>query len=491
MILRSRHIDWPRRSVALSPWAAAAILAAGCGSGDSTTPAQKQTSGTPTSTSTPAQTVKPNFVVVIVDDLDVASAALMPNINSLLVQHGATFANSFACNPVSAPARATLLTGLHSHNHGVKNNTGAYQVFLANSGSSHIAKSLQSAGYRTSMIGKLMNKYVGEDPIPGWNEWNAVYSDEGSDAYYDYSIRETDGSVTAYGNEGEDYITDVLANRALAFLEQSTADDQRPFFLWLAFNAPHEPAEYALDFRHSFAAEIAPRTPSFNEDDINDKPAYVRAIPLMTDDRIHELDSYYRARLRCTLSVDQAVERIVSLLETTGALENTYIIFTSDNGYLQGHHRYFWGKDAPYEPSIRVPLVFRGPRIPAGRSIDTLVSNVDFAPTIAELAGISLPWTADGRSLVSLLTGSASTLSRTAVLIEHFAPFEGHVPTYSGLRTTSNVFVRYINAELELYDLSNDPDQLENQQYKVAPSVLTEWESRLAAVSECRGSACP
>jgi arylsulfatase A-like enzyme len=211
----------------------------------------------------------------------------------------------------------------------------------------------------------------------------------------------------------------------------------------------------------------------------------------MSDDRIHDLDAYYRERLRCMLSVDEAIERIVTLLRTSGRLPNTYIVFTSDNGYLQGQHRYFWGKDAPYEPSIRVPLVFRGPRIQEGRKVERLVSNVDFAPTIAELAGITLPGEGDGRSLAPLLTGSGASDWRTSILIEHVAPFVGHMPTYSGLRTESHVFVRYITAELELYDLQSDPDQTENQRWKVDSSVLSEWEARLAAVAECRGAACP
>ncbi|MBN2370820.1 MAG: sulfatase [Vicinamibacteria bacterium] len=476
-----------RCGVSLSPWAAAALLTAGCGGGGDTNVAPGAGSGATSPTPGP----RPNFVFVLVDDLDVSSAELMPRINALLVQRGVSFTNSFACNPVSAPSRATLLTGLHSHNHGVRNNTNAYQVFLANQGSSNLAPWLRNAGYRTAMIGKLMNKYVGEGPLPGWDEWQAVYSDEGSGAYFNYSIRETDGSVTTYREEEEDYVSDVLTDRALAFLERAVADDSRPFFLWLGYNAPHEPAVAASRHVHQFANARAPRTPSFNEENMNDKPSHYQDIPLMDDDRIYDLDRSYRERLRCMLSVDEAVERIVALLQTSGRLANTFIIFMSDNGYLQGQHRYFWGKDVPYELSIRVPLTFRGPRVPEGRKIEQLVTNVDFAPTIAALAGITPPGESDGRSLAPFLTGAAPESWRTSILIEHVAPFVGQLVTYSGLRTADHKFVRYITAEVELYDLRGDPDETENLRLHVERSVLGEWEARLAAVAECRGAACP
>jgi N-acetylglucosamine-6-sulfatase len=467
---------------------AAAILASRCAGPD---PAVT----TPTPTPTPAPAPKPNIVLVIADDLDAASIAHMPRLQELLVRSGVSFRNAFACYPLCGPSRASMLTALHAHNHGLWRNANAAATFHASGReSSTTATRLQQAGYRTALIGKYINQYAGDYVPQGWDQWASVFSSVGSDAYYEYSIREN-GGVVNYGSAPSDYLTDVLSRRGVAFVRQAT-QEQRPFMLWFAPSAPHRPAVPAPRHATEFATERAPRTPSFNEEDVSDKPAYVRNMPLLTDDDIEEVDELYRDRLRTMLAVDDAVAALVDAVAQAGQLDNTWFIFTSDNGFMLGQHRYGRGKDTPYEPSLLVPLVVRGPGVPANTTRDHMVTLVDLGATLFALAG-PLPTDnpVDGRSLLPLFGTAPPTIAdwRSEILIEHQNQAEGPtgVPDYAGLRTTAQVYVEYADAaaEVEYYNLAKDPDQLLNKQLDAATAAS--WASRLANVRNCRGAACP
>jgi N-acetylglucosamine-6-sulfatase len=207
-----------------------------------------------------------------------------------------------------------------------------------------------------------------------------------------------------YGSEPEAYLTDVLREKAADFILR-TAPTGQPFFMYIAPYAPHQPATSAPRHQDAFLGVQAPRTPSFNEQDVSDKPLWVRNTQLRTPTQIAQLDELYRRRLQSMLAVEDLVERLIETLKAARQLGNTYIVFTADNGFHLAQHRLPAGKNSAYEEDIRVPLIVRGPRVPARGVVEQLAVNIDLAPTFAELGGVEAPDFVDGRSLVRFLRG--------------------------------------------------------------------------------------
>jgi N-acetylglucosamine-6-sulfatase len=454
----------------------------------------------------PSDGSKPNFVFVMTDDQDLATFEQMPLVREKLGRAGMTFTNAFVTNPVCCPSRATLLTGQYSHNHGVLANEpprGGFDKFRSEDRERDtIPVWLNRAGYYTGLIGKYLNRYPEGGPNtyipPGWNEWAVIFSNVGSDAFYNYSINDG-GSIQTRGSQEGDYITDVILSRSLAFLRRTEADDAKPFFLHITPNAPHRPAIPAPRHASALPGIRMPRTPNWNEADISDKPRWLRDFfTPITPDLENGIDFLYQQRARSLLSVDEMVSRVVDELDAMGDLQNTYIFFTSDNGFLMGSHRFGRGKDAPYEESIRVPLVVRGPGIRAGSTHESFVLNNDFAPTILTLAGVPVPASVDGRSFTALLQGQKPSGWRNDFLIEHWAPqgpsleddTSAAIPDYAGVRTERYVYVEYITGETELYDLSNDPFQLQSLHATASNSVVSPLRTRLNALRNCVGEGC-
>lgn len=444
---------------------------------------------------------RPNFVVIVTDDMDVEPLAQMPRLGASLARQGLTFRNAFVTNPLCGPSRASMYTGQYTKNNGVLANEGnqggngafdAYQLF------GHERDSLpvwmERGRYRSGLIGKYINQYPnpGRETYvpPGWNEWFSFYSDRGSDAYYDYFMNEN-GRTVRYGDRPEEYITDVLSAKAVDFLRRSETRDDQPFFLVLSANAPHRPADPALRHTGLFASAQAPRTPNFNEADFSDKPAWIQEFRLFDAEAEFRVDDLYRRRLESLQSVDEMVETVVNELTTLGEIDDTYVLFTSDNGFLNGPHRFERGKDAAYEESIRVPFVIRGPGIPTAARSQAMVLNIDVAPTILELAGLPIPESVDGRSLVPVL-GSTDVPDdwRKDFLVEHRSPDGGGIPDYFGLRTQRYTYVEYSTGEKELYDLTRDPYQLRSIHATAPADVTQPLAARLAALRPCEGEAC-
>ena len=247
---------------------------------------------------------------------------------------------------------------------------------------------------------------------PGWDEW---YGKIDQQKLYDYRINEN-GEEVSYGNEEGDFYTDVLSGQATDFVGRAAPEDQ-PFFAYVAPTAPHGPATPAERHEGAFAEEEGPRPPSYDEEDVSDKPSPIAAAERISETESSEIDDYYRQRLESMLAVDEMVGSLVDELEAAGELDNTYIFFTSDNGWFGGEHRIRSGKNRPYEESARVPLFVRGPGVADGATTEKLTLNTDFAPTFAELAGVSFP--ADGRSLTPLLhSEEPSSPWRSSVLLE-------------------------------------------------------------------------
>jgi N-acetylglucosamine-6-sulfatase len=433
---------------------------------------------------------RPNMIFVLADDLDYASAQKMPQIGSLLREGGTSFENTFTSQSLCCPSRATILTGLYAHNSGIKGNKppdGGFEKFRDEGLEENtIATRLQEGGYQTAFFGKYLNGYGNGDPAyvpPGWDEWYGKLNEQ---KLYDYDMNEN-GEVVSYGSETEDFFTDVLSEKATDFVRRAAPEGQ-PFFAYVAPTAPHGPATPAERHEGAFAEEEAPRPPSFNEEDVSDKPSWRQETERLSDEEITEIDDYYRQRLESMLAVDEMVGSLVEELEAAGELENTYIFFTSDNGWFGGEHRMAEGKDRAYEESARVPLFVRGPGIAPGTEAEELALNTDFAPTFAELAGLK-GFKADGRSLLPLMRGEEPPFGwRSAVLLEGFVGKGDRV--YEAVRTERYKYVEYGNGEEELYDLQNDPYELENAYEKVDPALVEDLKGRLETLKECAGDGC-
>ncbi|CAA9286898.1 MAG: Choline-sulfatase, partial [uncultured Chloroflexia bacterium] len=256
---------------------------------------------------------------------------------------------------------------------------------------------------------------------------------------------------------------------------------------------PHLPARPAERHEGAFAGEKAPRPPSFDEEDVSDKPSSVENTGRVSDEEASEVDERYRRRLESMLDVDEMVATLVGELEAAGELDDTFFFFTSDNGFLQGEHRIVQGKSRPYEESARVPLFVRGPGVAAGSETKELVLNTDLAPTFAELAGLEEFPAADGRSLAPLLRGEETPSWRKAVLLEAEGFSEEEADSradYGAFRTGTHKYVEYENGERELYDLEADPYELESLHESADPSLPRDLKARLDALRSCAGDEC-
>jgi N-acetylglucosamine-6-sulfatase len=471
---------------------------------------------------------RPNIILILVDDLDSKLGTLeyMPHLQELMIEQGLVFKDFFVSDPTCCPSRATILRGEYTHNHEIYTSSavdGFQRFYELDHDSSTIATWLQAAGYRTMYLGKYLNGYpipVDRTHVPqGWDEW---YSPARGKPYtgFDFTLN-INGTLVPRGSHPDDYLMDVLSLQAEEFLRAAGQDDA-PFFMFMAPYQPHEPAMPAPRHADLFTDLQAPRGGSFNETDVLDKPDYIKYDPLLTAEQIEDIDFLYRRRLQSMQSVDEMIARLFNSLEETGQLDETYIIFTSDNGYHLGQHRLVAGKSTAYEEDINVPFVIFGPHIPSNKIVDGyLVGNVDIAPTIAELAGVMPNHVMDGRSLVPLLTEqSLQTIEwRQAYLIEYYfgSETEGNSVqlvalgdpagilepadlgdrsqqppsiSYRGLRTKEYLYVEYTGGFIELYDLLQDPLQLENIASLAEPALLAEFSAWLKDLSTCRGDSC-
>ncbi len=435
-----------------------------------------------------ARASQPNIVVIMTDDQRVDEASLaMPNTLSLIADEGLSYTKAIVQAPLCGPSRATFLTGQYAHNHGVLANQRPYG-YEALDDSDTLPVWLQAVGYHTIFVGKYVNGYGDSDPFsvpPGWSDWRAALSLQ----YYDYFLN-FNGVLTRYGSEPEDYRTDVMADQAVAAIRESPSD--RPFFLWVATLAPHEDLCTSCDDeptpapRHAGAFdEWIPESlpPSFNEEDVSDKPAYIQALARLTRQARAALLRKERKRLESLLAVDDLVARVVGALADRGDLDNTVVLFTSDNGYAFGEHRnnkYF--KKIPYEESLRVPLYVRGPGLPAGRVRERLVSNQDLAVTISGLAGATPGHVLDGVDMKGID-------SRAAVYL--FNSGQKGPPAYQGVRTSRWVYLRYETGDEELYDLQGDPHQLESHHADSRyADIRRSLRSVLNVLRNCAGATC-
>jgi N-acetylglucosamine-6-sulfatase len=444
---------------------------------------------------------RPNVVVLMTDDQTLESMRVMPGVRRTIAQRGTTFTRSLVSFALCCPSRATFLTGQYAHNHGVLGNrlpTGGYGRLDR---WETLPVWLGRAGYRAMHVGKFLNRY-GQDlgPYhvpPGWDDWHGSV-DPFTYEYYGTLLNEN-GVLRSYPSE---YSTDLYASRAVDLIRRA-AEGDRPFFLSVGFLAPHGGGPRELDdpprpatpvpaprHRDRFVAEPLPPSvrASFNEGDMSDKPAYLRALPPIGEEQAEAIEENYRQRLESLLAVDEAVVSIMNALRADGELDNTLVIFTSDNGFFHGEHRMPSEKMLAYEPSIRVPLIMRGPGVPDGAERRQLVTNADLAPTILDVAGASGTKPQDGSSLLPLLADPRLEWGRD-LLIE--GPEGFNVTSFEALRTYRYVYVEYVTGERELYDLERDPHELRSVHDDPAYApIRAQLARRLRALRVCAGRGC-
>ncbi|RAY14234.1 sulfatase [Actinomadura craniellae] len=455
----------------------------------------------------PPPAARPNIVLVLTDDLSWNLVEHMPRVQQMR-QQGLTFSRYFVSNSLCCPSRASILSGRYPHNTRVLTNeapTGGFQAFLRDGAEREtFATALQSAGYRTALMGKYLNDY---DPAkvqggsrayipPGWSDWRAT-----SLAYreYGYTLNEN-GTLVRYGNRPRDYLTDVLAAKGTEFLTGAPAG--RPFLLKISTFAPHSPYVPAPRHARSFPGLRAPRPPSFNEADLSDKPGWLRGYPRLNPAQIADIDRRYRDRVRMVQSIDELVGRLLATLQARGLDRDTYVVFTSDNGLHLGEHRMPEGKATAFDTDTHVPLIVRGPGVPRGRTVSALTQNTDLAPTFQELAGTPVGPRVDGRSLVPFLRGRPVTGWRQGALIEHFDPvisptdpdrhrrLAGYPTPHRALRTENELYVEYDGGEREYYDLVRDPHQLDNAIGRLPPERQLALSQMMYALYKCSGAGC-
>jgi arylsulfatase A-like enzyme len=378
----------------------------------------------------------------------------VPETRRLVGNRGMEFENAFVTFAMCCPSRASILTGLYPHNHRVFTNEAPEggEPGFRHLDNSTLATWLDDAGYRTALIGKYFNGYAGTYQPPGWDVWHPG------------------GSDTLKAQRTEDFI-------------RASAQDTAPFFAYVALHTPRPHADRYPNLG-------VPRTRDYNEKSVSDKPYWIRTAPRVSSKGKDAADKLYRNRARSLLEVDDVMERLYTPLQETGELDNTYIIFTSDNGFHFAEHRLRPPrKSTAYEPDIRIPLLVRGPGIAADTHRSQMVLNNDLAVTMADLAVVRPTRKVDGRSFAPILRGH-SPAWRSAFLVEN--PTGRVVPAFRALRKSDGKKMTqfYNRGVREVYFLSEDPRELRNIQ-KSMPKVLKQrLQHRLNALKDCFGSSC-
>lgn len=437
------------------------------------------------------------------DDQTAASLSTMQHVNALLAGEGTKFETAIASFPLCCPSRSTFLTGQYAHNHGVLHNNPPFGGFQELDHANTLPVWLQSAGYRTMQVGRYLNGYEFSDGIPpGWTDWHASPHSAAFN-YTSWKVNDN-GVLNSYPDAQHpgEHQTDFTTRRAVELIDDASPGE-RPFFLSLWYVAPHRggprdpddpprPATPSPAPRHrdAYAGVRMPRPPSFNERSMYDKPQVVADRPRLSPELAAGVEENWRQEIETLMGVDEGVAQIVEALRRNGELENTLIVFMSDNGFMHGEHRALAEKVLPYEESIRVPLVMRGPGVPSGRVDRRLVANVDVPSTILDATDVLPGRIQDGRSLLELLGDPGGEWGRD-ILIENGNGANG-VPAYRGIRTYRFLYVEHrTTGEYELYDLQKDPYQLQSVDGQVAyRKVQRDLRSRLRQLVSCVGVDC-
>ena len=459
-----------------SPWMAA-LLAASTGAvvalGGSTGPLASRAEA--------AVNTQPNILLINLDDMRPTGGTLdvMPHVRSWFQQQGPTYTRNYPSSPLCSPSRGSLFTGRYGHNNGITGN-GLDAEIAAMDQAATFQGYLHAAGYSTALVGKFMNTVPLSTSPKNWDHWAFT-----TGGYNDVSFN-IDGTVQKTAG----YYSTVLGDRAVQDLNTFKANDAKPWLIYVAPQAPHDP--FTAETKYATAPVPAWTPPaSFNEADVSDKPANVRTRPLL------DVSTALQRRtdqLRTLMSVDDMVGRITDEITRLGEDQNTLAIFTSDNGYLWGEHRIL-DKRFSYTDSASTTLIMRWPgHLPAGTTDDRLVSGVDMLPTLLSAAGVAptLTYPLDGTSILS-------DTRRSQLLVEYGRSLDSPLPPWSSVVTPTAQYTRWYDGTTgavtgsEYYDLTTDPDQLLNLLGDASTANNPDealWAARLNTLRACVGQQC-
>ena len=419
----------------------------------------------------------PNVLVIMTDDQR-AGVGQMPVTRRKLIRKGVRFTNAFATTPSCCPSRASIFSGLYSHNHGVTNNAKAESLDQSET----LQRWLQDGGYTTGIFGKFLNSWRTHPP---YFDHYAVLSGPPKRTYYGGRWLTPSGR-----REIAEYSTDYIAKRGTSFIKARERRDRQPWLLYLTPHAPHLPFRAEPQYENDPVSDW-PGNPAVFEEDRRDKPGYVRAG--VAD---YEHGSYLRTRqMRTLFSVDDLVGAVLRQLDELGEARNTIVVFMSDNGFLWGEHGIL-KKQVPYLQATNIPLAIRWPAV-IEPGIDTrLVANIDIAPTILDATNVLRPDEVelDGKSLLD------PSWDRDRLLLEFEYDAISTIPSWASTVTRDHQYTEYYDdltetvTFREYYDLSEDPWQLVNlygdDDHRNDPAWL-DMSGRLQADRNCRGDDCP
>ena len=464
------------------------------------------------------QQSRPNIVMIMTDDMRADDLRYMPWTRRLIARQGVDFRNGFSTYPSCCPARASVLSGQYTHNHRVFSINRPWG-FTSFEDSSTLATWLRRSGYATVYLGKYLNGY-GWMPEPGaesgkslryvppgWMDWRASI-DAGLGAEhpkaggtYRYFNTTLNRNGVAFDNYRGRYQTQVYGDLSKQIIRSRAASD-RPFFLYASYTAPHTngrmdeggprvPRDDGLETAFGAVARpdevkgmfdstiTAAPGASWVDPDISDKPRYLRSLPAVNDAERAAMRDLARQRAEALHVVDLQVKRTIDALAASGELEETLVMFTSDNGYFLGEQRLRKGKTLPHDPALRVPMLVRGPGIPAGqRRLDPFLL-IDVAPTLARFAGVQPTTTVDGLSMLKVArqgdrgwtravlteTGPRAVIrdsDESGLPLDADDPGEQDLRWAIGIRTARYLYLDLATGEEELYDMATDPHQYHN-----------------------------
>ncbi|KAG0341032.1 hypothetical protein BG004_006175 [Podila humilis] len=464
---------------------------------------------------------KPNFLVFLTDDQDRRMHSLdhLPLVKKYLRDQGTEFTNYYTTTAMCCPSRVSLWSGQFAHNHNVTDESpphGSYTKFVSQKlDQNWLPTWLQQAGYSNNYIGKFIN---GVSPNlkkapKGFDKdhWEPLVAPN-IYTFYSPIFATNDGPLEKHDGV---YQTDIISDKSIQILDGLAQNNSNPFLFVISPTAPHDevwvqpdgnvqftPPVPAKRHEHLFKGAKAPRTPSFNPSK-QDKVSWLKDLPRLNATEIDTIDATFRARLQSLQATDELVERVIKRLEHNGQLENTYIVYTTDNGYHLGTHRMFAGKQTAYEEDTNIPFIIRGPGIAKNKKSNAVATHTHFPATVLKLAGLPVPDSLDAHSIPVLENKSVygKDQSSEAFSVEFWsqafmenstARFDTN--TYKSVRLIGNgynlLYTVWCTGEHEYYDLVKDPFQVKNIYKDTKASLLNRLDALLNVLRTCKGSTC-
>ncbi|KAF3033334.1 hypothetical protein E8E11_003431 [Didymella keratinophila] len=475
---------------------------------------------------------KPNFIFIMTDDQDLHlnSIDYQQSVQKHFKQEGTWFKKHFCTVALCCPSRVSLLTGKAAHNTNVTDVSapyGGYPRFIEEGfNDDYLPVWLQNAGYNTYYTGKMMNGHslstYNNPRINGWNGSDFLI-DPGTYIFYNATMSRNHDPAKNYPGE---YSTDLISAAAVGFLDDATKASDRPFFLGVAPIAPHSEtitgggaAKFnapvpAKRHSHLFPNVTVPRTPNFNPNSTG-TASYFKSLRQLNQTEVDYNDDWYRKRLQSLQSVDELIDSIIDRLSASpSVLNNTYLIYTTDNGYHIGQHRLPPGKSCNIEEDVNIPFFIRGPGVPKGAVQTIPSSHTDIVPTLFALAGIPLRDDFDGEVIPVTPELQQRSDKSEHVNIEFWGEYlvegntfrgENYFPnnTYKHVRVIGDgydlAYAVWCTNEHELYDMTNDPYQLTNLYTSITTTSIGEWSVKavssrlnglLLTLKRCKGRTC-